>query len=143
MTTTVPAQAQTAAGADDLQIIQTPPTIADAQLIVQLQMAGSISGADQGWMLLQAFESPPTMSQVKKRHPMGSPEWGQIYAFLASCETMATFVKNGLLNEALVGDVFWITGAWQKAEKICKAMRKEAGEPRLMENIEWLAKRAT
>jgi len=141
MTMTVSAQQTTAA--DDLQIVQSPPTIADAQLILQLQMAGSISGADKGWLLLEAFDTAPTMSQTKKRHPVGSPEWGQIWAFLASCETMATFVKNGLLNEALVGDVFWIQGAWQKSEKICRAMRKEAGEPRLMENFEWLAKRAS
>ena len=126
----------------DIRIIQSPPTITDAQLILQLQMAASLSGGDQGWTLLQAFETPPTMSQAKRRHPAGSPESAQIQAFLAGCETMATFVKNGLLNEALVNDVFWIQGAWQKSEKLCKAMRKEAGEPRLMENFEWLAKRA-
>ena len=142
MTATIPAQVSTDGAIDGLQIIQTPPTIADAQLIVQLQMAASISGADQGWHLLQAFETAPTMSQAKKRHPQGSREWNQIGAFLASCETMATFVKNQLLSEALVNDVFWISGAWQKSEKLCKAMRKEAGEPRLMENFEWLAKRA-
>ena len=141
MTATIPAQATTTAG-EDLQIIKTPPTMADAQLIVQLQTSASISGADQGWHLLMAFETAPTMSQAKRRHPVGSPEWNQIGAFLASCETMATFVKNDLLNEALVNDVFWIQGAWQKSEKLCKAMRKEAGEPRLMENFEWLARRA-
>lgn len=143
MTATIPAQTDATAAADDLQIIRTPPTIEDAQLIIQLQMAASMSGADQGWQLLQAFETAPTMSQLKRRHPQGSAEWNQIGAFLASCETMATFVKNGLLNEALVNDVFWIQGAWQKSEKICKAMRKEAGEPRLMENFEWLARRGS
>ena len=143
MTATIPAQTQATAATDDLQIIQTPPTIADAQLLIQMQQTDAVSGANEGWHLLQGFETPPTMSQVKKRHPLGSTEWAQIGAFLASCETMATFVKNGLLNEALVNDVYWVTGAWQKSEKICKAMRKEAGEPRIMENFEWLAKRAT
>ena len=142
MTATIAAPTQTTAATDDLQIIHTPPTIADAQLLIQMQQTDAVSGANDGWRLLQAFEGAPTMSQAKKRHPQGSLEWGQIGAFLASCETMATFVKNGLLNEALVNDVYWITGAWQKAEKLCKAMRKEAGEPRLMENFEWLAKRA-
>jgi len=56
---------------------------------------------------------------------------------------MATFVRQGILNEALVHDVFWVAGAWRQSEKICKAMRKEAGEPRIMENFEWLATRAT
>jgi len=139
MTATIPTQT----AADEIQIIQSPPTITDAQLLIQMQIADSVSGANEGWRLLAAFEGQPTMAQTKKRHPAGSPEWGQIGAFLASCETMATFVKNGLLNEALVNDVYWIAGAWQKSEKLCKAMRKEAGEPRIMENFEWLAKRAS
>lgn len=141
MTATIPAQTQATAATDDLQIIHTPPTIADAQLIVSMQQTDAISGANEGWHLLMGFETAPTMSQAKKKYPTGSKEWGQIGVFLASCETMATFVKNGLLNEALVNDVYWIQGAWQKSEKLCKAMRKEAGEPRLMENFEWLAKR--
>jgi hypothetical protein len=118
-------------------------TIADAQLILQMQMTDAVSGANRGWALLQAFEPPPTPAQLKKRYPAGSDEAIQIHAFLASCETMATFVKNGLLSEPLVNDVFWVKGAWAKSEKLCKGMRKETNEPRLMENFEWLAKRVT
>jgi hypothetical protein len=143
MTATNPAQTTATAATDHIQIIQTPPTLADAQLILQIQQVDAISGANEGWHLLQAFDTAPTMSQAKKRYPQGSKEWTQLFAFLASCETMSTFVKNGLLNEALVNDVFWVQGAWQKSEKLCKALRKEGGEPRLMENFEWLAKRAT
>ena len=62
MTTTIPAQT----AADDIRIIQSPPTITDAQLILQLQMAASLSGGDQGWTLLQAFETPPTDGRQRK-----------------------------------------------------------------------------
>jgi hypothetical protein len=128
---------------DELRVVTTPPTIADAQLILQAQQVDAATGANAGWHLMSQFETAPTRSQVLRRHPRESEEYSQIAAFLASCETLATFVRQGLLNEALVNDVYWISGAWAKTEKLCRAMRKEAGEPRLMENFEWLANRAT
>src|SRR3954470_8438076 len=139
MTTTIPTQAAAA----DLRIITTPPTAADAQLILQLMQVDAATGAHQGWQLLRTFEKPPTMSQLRRRYPEGGDESRQINAFLMSCETLGTFVKQGILNEPLVHDLFWVAGAWHYAEKICKAMRKETGEPRLYENFELLASRAT
>ena len=144
MTATISAQTgEATAAADELQVIQLPPTLADAQLITQMQIADALSGANRGWELLRGFETPPTLAQLKKRHATSSTEWCQIQAFLVSCETTATFVKHGLLNEALVTDLYWIAGAWRLTEKIVKGIRKEAGEPRLFENIEWLVRRAT
>jgi len=143
MTTTIPDQtlsAQTAA--DEVQIIQTPPSMEDAQLIVQLQMTAAMTGAFRGFDLLQLFEKPPTLTQALKRYPRGSEEQGQISAFLGLCETTATFVRQGLLNEALVNDLYAIAYAWSWVEKIAKGHRKESGEPRMFENAEWLAKRA-
>ena len=64
-------------------------------------------------------------------------------AFLAECETIATFVKQGLLDEPLVHDLFWAAGAWTASTEICRGLREEAGEPRLYENFEWLAARAS
>lgn len=143
MTDTIASETTQANAADDLRIVTTPPSAADAQLILQLMQVDGTTGANEGWYLLLAFETPPTRSQLLRKHPMESAEFRQIQAFLRSCETLATFVRQGILNEALVHDLFWVAGAWAKAEKLCKAMRKEAGEPRLMENFEWLARRAT
>lgn len=144
MTDTIPAQTAITRPTDDPRIVTTPPSTADAQLILQIMQVNAATGADQGWHLLHhAFETPPTRSQLLRKFPLESTEYRQIQAFLAGCETMSTFVRQGILNEALVHDVFWIAGAWQKSEKLCKAMRKEAGEPRIMENFEWLANRAT
>jgi hypothetical protein len=64
-------------------------------------------------------------------------------AFLAQYETIATFVKQGILNEGLVNDLFWVAGAWNVAAKICRDIRKETAEPRLYENFEWLVTRAS
>jgi len=136
MTDTMPAQT-------DLRVVTTPPSTADAQVILQLMQVDAATGADVGWHLLMEFETPPTRSQLLRKHPRESEGHRQIQAFLRSCETLATFVRQGILNEALVHDLFWVAGAWQRSEKLCKALRKEAGEPRLMENFEWLASRST
>ncbi|MBV9097859.1 MAG: DUF4760 domain-containing protein [Frankiaceae bacterium] len=143
MTDTIPAQSTFTRPTDDLRIVTTPPSTADAQVILQLMQVNATTGADAGWHVLGEFETPPTRSQLLRKHPRESEEYRQIQAFLMSCETLATFVRQGILNEALVHDLYWITGAWRKTEKLCKAMRKEAGEPRIMENFEWLASRAT
>jgi len=142
MTTTIPAQTAGTA-TDEIQIIQSPPTYEDAQLLVQLQIMGSMTGAFRGFDLLEAFDKPPTLAQALKRHPRGSEEQGQISAFLALCETVGTFVRQGILNEALVNDLFAVEYAWALCEKIAKGLRKQAGDARMYENTEWLAKRAT
>ena len=135
MSITIPAQS------DELRVI-AGPTQADAQLLIAMQQVDAVSGARDGWLLLFAFETPPTLLQLRKRHPVGSQEYAAIQSFLMSCETLGTFVKQGLLHEGLVHDLYWVAGAWRRAEKICKGMRKEGGEPRLFENFELLASRA-
>ena len=128
---------------DEIQIVTTPPTATDAQLILQLMQYNAVSGANAGWDLLLTYETPPTLGQFLKKYPRGTAEQQHVSAFIGSCEVIGTFVKQGVLNEALVQDMFWVAGAWKKAEKICKGLRKEAGEPRLYENFEALAARAT
>jgi hypothetical protein len=142
MSTTTPVQsAGPDISADDIQVLRTPPTIADAQLVLQQALVDATTGANRGFGVLRRFDSPPTLAQLRKKHAPGSTEHDNAMAFLVSCETTGTFVRQGILNEALVDDLYWIEGAWRAAEKVCKGMRREAGEPRLFENFEWLAKR--
>jgi hypothetical protein len=126
---------------DEIQIVRTPPTMAEAQLIVQMATNDAINGANQGYGILRQFETPPTLGQLRKKHPMSSDEYRYVMAFLGSCEMTATFVKQGLLSEDLVNDLYWVAGAWKTSEKICKGLRREAGEPRIYENFEALAGR--
>ena len=137
MTTTIPQQ-QT----DELRIVRTPPTVADAQLIVQMQTANALSGADRGYGVIARFETPPTLGQLRKKCPPGSDEYRYVMQVLGACETTGTFVKHGLLNEDLVNDLYAVAPAWKLTEKICKGMRRESGEPRMYENFERLASRA-
>src|SRR3954464_2093465 len=137
MTTTLPPQ-QT----DEIQVVRTPPTMAEAQLIVQMATNDAISGVHKGYGVLRQFESPPTPAQLRKKHPIGSDEHAHVMAFLRSCEMTATFVKQGLLSEDLVNDIYWLGDAWEISEKLCKGMRRESGEPRIYANFEALAARA-
>src|SRR3954453_8688541 len=127
---------------DEIQIVRTPPTMAEAQLIVQMATNDAINGAHQGYGLLRQFETPPTLGQLRKKHPMSSDEYRYVMAFLGSCEMTATFVKQGLLSEDLVNDLYWVAGAWQTSEKICRGLRREAGDARIYESSEALAGRA-
>jgi Domain of unknown function (DUF4760) len=124
---------------DDKASVSSGATPADAQLAVQIMAAGIAAGADSGGEILFAYDSPPTLTQLREDHPRLSEQYRQVSAFLAQGETIATFVKHGVLNAALVDDLVWVAGAWKVAEQVCKGLREEAGEPRLYENFEWLA----
>jgi len=140
MTATIPGQIDTTeSAADDLQIMETPPTTEDAHLLIQMQISATMSGAWRGLELLRTFEKPPTLAQALKRFPRASEEQGCISAFLGMGETLATFVRQGLVNQALVQDLYSVALMWSLVEKIAKGIRRESGEPRMYENFEWLA----
>src|SRR4051794_12996714 len=103
MTATIPGQVgTTTAPADEIQVILSPPTQADAQLIVQMQAVAAATGANRGFERLTLFDAPPTLGQLRKRHAKDSSEYSEVMAFLEAAETASTFVRHGLLNEALV-----------------------------------------
>jgi hypothetical protein len=127
-----PTSAGTATGA---------PTIADAQLILQILAHGTASGADKGYEILHGYPEPPGLQQLRADHPPMSDGHRHVMAFLEQGETIGTFVKQGLLNAALVDDLLWTAGGWRMCERLCREIREAEGEPRLMENFEWLAMR--
>src|SRR5881275_1973956 len=106
MTTTIPQQA------NELRIVRTPPTVTDAQLVVQMQTANALTGADRGHGILSRFEVPPTLGQLRKKCPTDSDEYRYVMQFLVACETTATFVKHGLLNEELIDDLYAVRADW-------------------------------
>jgi uncharacterized protein DUF4760 len=124
---------------DTAPTLSNRATIADAQLIVQILANGTAEGANRGFEILRSSSSPLTLVQLRDAYPRLGDEYRQVMAFLEECETIATFVKQGLLNEALVQDLFWVAGGWNASAGVCKGLRDEAGEPRLYENFEWLA----
>src|SRR5436305_8218226 len=59
---------------------------------------------------------------------------------LAFYETVGAFVKNGLLDRDFVADVLWAPGAWKQVGPAALRARDEAGEARLFEHFEALAR---
>jgi hypothetical protein len=55
-------------------------------------------------------------------------------------ETVGTFVKQNLLSSELVHDLLWVDGLWARVGPAALQAREHAGEPRLYENFEALAK---
>ena len=126
---------------DALTVTRTV-TQADAQLIVSLMNGPLGLRASDGMSLLITYDGAPTYAQFVADHPVGSKGHQDVTALLAMNETIGTFVKQGLLDRALVHDLFWIEGAWKKSEQLALHFREQAGEPRIYENFEALASTA-
>ncbi len=54
-------------------------------------------------------------------------------------ETNGTFTKQGLLDRALLLDLWWVSGMWAQIGPAAIRQREKVGEPRLFENFEALA----
>jgi hypothetical protein len=119
--------------------VQRTATTTDAALIVQLMNGPLGERAADGMELLLGYDTPPTWEQFDADHPQGSPGRKQVKATLSFNETLGTFVKRGLLDRALVHDLFWIAGAWDRSRAIALHYREASGEPAIYENFEALA----
>jgi len=54
-------------------------------------------------------------------------------------ESVATLVKQGVLDRGLVLDMWWIEGLWTRVGGAAHKARTQLHEPRLYENFEALA----
>lgn len=126
---------------DALTVTRTA-TQADAQLIVSLLNGPLGLRASDGMSLLFTYDDPPSYDQFVADHPVGSKGYQDVNAVLGMNETIGTFVKQGLLDRALIHDLLWIEGAWKKCEPLALHFREQAGEPKIYENFEALARTA-
>ena len=108
-------------------------TYDDASLVVQLLQWGSQMGLDEA--LAEIFEDDFDADAAKGSDPAVRKVlyWG---------ETIGTFVKQGVLNRDLVYDLWAMEFSWKKVGPAALKIREKAGEPRLYENYEALAKAA-
>ena len=107
-----------------------PATYDDANLLVQLLRWG----AD--------IELPSAIGDVlsdgfdREAADGNDPAVRTVLSFF---ETIGTLVKQGVLDRALVEDLFWIDGVWTRVGAAAVKQREHMGEPRLFENFEALA----
>jgi hypothetical protein len=102
-------------------------TYEDATLFMSVLNWTTLSGLDDALAEIfrpNAGELPMDDANVRKA--------------LAFGETIGALVKHGMLNEALLRDVFWFDGIWARVSTHALAARAEENEPALYENFEAL-----
>lgn len=109
-------------------------TQADATLLVQLLRWGNEMGLEPA---MRAIFAPDFDAETV---PMDNPDVVKVLNF---AETVATFVKQGVLDRELVTDLIWIEGIWSRVASHALAAREGSNEPRLYENVEALVQSVT
>jgi len=108
------------------------PTREDAQLMVELAQWGTALGVEEAMPKLFAEDFDPDVADVTT-----DPHVRKVLMF---GETIATLTKHELLSTELVNDWLWIAGMWSRVGPAALRAREKAGEPRLYENFEALAR---
>jgi hypothetical protein len=106
----------------------------DGLLMVELAQWGSAMELDAAQAVLFAEDFDPDSASAADEPVRKVLLWG---------ETVATMVKHDLFPEALVLDWIWIEGLWSRVAPAVSRARAQHGEPRLYENLEALAARAS
>jgi hypothetical protein len=102
----------------------------DAVLIVELAKWGAMSGlADAAGKIFSDDFDPDTAE-------LSDPA---VRIVLGFNETVATLVKNDLLDRDLVYDWLWVAGSWERVGPAALRARERAGVSVLYENFEALA----
>ena len=118
--------------------VTTGATHEDAQLMLQLAALANTPLMEVGQRLLFG-DDELTYARLTTEFGKGSEEFGGVMAVLRWHETLATLVKQGLLNRALVYDWLWLSGTWERCRDVALGQRAEYGEPAMWENFEALA----
>jgi hypothetical protein len=116
------------------------PTHEDAVLMIQLAEMGVTSGTQDATNWLWSDEFIPDYTDFVKKYPPGSEGYLKANKICAYFETIGTLHKHGLFNEDLLFDWLAVSMVWNRIKGFALGVRQEAGEPRLYENFEAVAK---
>lgn len=106
-------------------------TYDEANLMVHLMRWGNESGLEAAMREIFSPQFDPETATMENE---------SVAKVLGYFETVATFVKRGVLDGDLVRDLVWVEGVWSKVSKHALAAREYEHEPRLYENFELLIK---
>jgi hypothetical protein len=108
-------------------------TYEDAGLIMQIARWGTEMGLEAAMAVIWAEDFDAETASFSEE------AIGKVAAF---GEFVGTFVKHGILDEALVLDTWWLQGLWARVGPAAIRDRERMGEPRLFENFEAVATRS-
>jgi hypothetical protein len=102
----------------------------DAILIVELSKWGAMIGLPDAARTIFADDFDPEAAELDD---------SAVQKVLTFGETLATLVKNDLLDRELVYDWVWVAGIWARVGPAAKRARAQMGFSALYENLEVLA----
>jgi hypothetical protein len=102
----------------------------DALLVVELAKLGAMNGLGEAAGKIFADDFEPDAAELSDP---------SVRVVLGWNETVATLVKNDLLNRDLVYDWLWVAGTWDRVGPAALRAREAAGVAVLYENFEALA----
>lgn len=102
----------------------------DAVLVVELAKLGAMNGLAEAAGKIFADDFDPDAAELSDP---------SVRIVLGWNETVATLVKNELLNRDLVYDRLWVAGTWDRVGPAALRAREAAGVAGLYENFEALA----
>jgi hypothetical protein len=115
------------------------PTKDDAHLLVQLARLGAEMGIGPASGFIWSDDFVTDYHEFKEKFPSGSEGASHVGTIAGFYETIATLVKNDLIDEDLIHDWLGSNMIWNRIGGILKGQREDSGEPRLWENFEALA----
>tara|TARA_B100000035_G_scaffold297713_1_gene290745 strand:- start:109 stop:471 length:363 start_codon:yes stop_codon:yes gene_type:complete len=116
------------------------PTKDDADIMLQLMRWGAAQNLQDAmnWIWSDAFIDDYV--QFAEKYPPGSAEYGKASKVCGWFESIGTLYKHGLISGELLFDWITVKLPWSRLESFALGVRKKAGEPRLYENFEAMAK---
>lgn len=115
------------------------PTRDDATLMLQVAQVGALRGLDtaSNWVWSQEFV--PDYAGFVEKHPPGSQGYGRARLVATHYETLGTLWKNKLINQDLLFDWLLVTAIWDRMKGFVLGERKQANQPKLVENFQKMA----
>ena len=108
--------------------------------MLQLAQWGAVTGLAEATNWLWSDQFIPDYAEFVNKYPFGSEGTLNAAKVCGYFETLATLWKHDLLNEELLFDWLAVSAVWDRIKGYALGVRQAAGNPRLYENFEALAK---
>lgn len=116
------------------------PTRDDALLLLRAMELAALSKTPNAFAFAARKDFTGDYKKFTRDHPPGSAMYRKATQIAIYFEGLGTMWKHGLINEDLLFDWIYVHGAWERMQGLVLGARAAAGEPRLGENFEAMAK---
>lgn len=111
----------------------------DAMLLLEVLNAPVGDDARGAMEILWTYDEPPSFDELVRDHPRASRGYEQVMALLTVGERLGTFVKCEVLHPGLTRELVAMHAVWERSGRLIEDLRRQRGNPKLFENLEWLA----